>query len=188
MSASPKRNSQNHSGTPESNSFPKTTHLQAVPAVSQPVETSTPCLPASSIHSGSEQMPVEVQWVMAHLRAEPETLAQKREALLEELDARIALTQGSLQLLLLRLREVLRSRRPGAAFQPRVASEFAQALAHYKLSAEAVEPPAVIGQCFLYLREHVKQTGLAPLLTVVDTTPSLKKVCDTWRPWHQQRL
>lgn len=175
----------------ERDSFPKKHPAPVSSLSSRPADPSHEVLascPSESALMSAPEAFAEAKWVMTHLRPEPEALAQRREELLQELDARIAATKGSLQTLLTRLRAVLLSRRPGAAFQPRFAAEFAQALTHYKQCAEAGEPPAIIGQCFLYLREHVAGTGLSPLLAVVDTTHSLRKVSDTWRPWQQQRF
>jgi hypothetical protein len=115
-----------------------------------------------------DDVPVEVKIVMAHLEPEPEALAQERERLLAELDKQVAAAQGELRQLLEKMQAVLLSRRPGAAFQPRFAREFTEALSRYREAPSASnEPPAILRECFTYLREHVRGTGLGPLLAAV---------------------
>jgi hypothetical protein len=114
-------------------------------------------------------VPDEVKIVLAHLEPEPEVLAEERQRLLAELDARILSSQGTLQQLLEKMRAVLLSRQPGTAFQPRFAAAFAEALDHYGKDPAAPKPlPNVLHECLAYLREHLQATGMAPLLAAVE--------------------
>lgn len=85
----------------------------------------------------------------------PEDVSQEREWLLAELETHALLSEGTLRLVLEKLRAVLVSRQPGAPFQPRLAEEFARALESYKQDPSAPPPPDILGECLNSLREHV---------------------------------
>lgn len=116
-----------------------------------------------------EEVPDEVKLVLAHLKPEPEFLAGVRTRLLDQLDTLAASSQGTLQQLLERMRVALQATRPGAAFQPLLAREFTAALEAYQKDTSASKPPpSLLVDCLVFLREHMKATGMGPLLEAVD--------------------
>jgi hypothetical protein len=116
-----------------------------------------------------EDVPDEVKLVLAHLRPEPEVLAEDREKLLAELDMLMASAPGPVHSLLDRMRTVLLSTRTEAPFEPRIAREFTEALENYRKDPAAPKPPPeLLLDCLLFLRELVRARGLGPLLQAVD--------------------
>ncbi|HEX5747759.1 MAG TPA: hypothetical protein VFZ09_16040 [Archangium sp.] len=117
-------------------------------------------------------VPDEVKLVLAHLRPVPEALAQERERLLAELATAQESSTEPLQQLQRQVAAVLRSLRPDAPFNARLAGELATALGSYvKHPGAVIPPPDIIRDCMNHVRSHLEAIGMSPLLAVVDEIP-----------------
>ncbi|WP_224241129.1 hypothetical protein [Hyalangium gracile] len=135
-----------------------------------------------------KDVPDEVKVVLAHLKHEPESFEEDRKLLLAELDSLAASAQGTLQPLVERMRVVIQSTRPGAAFEPHLAREFSAALESYLKDPTTPKLlPALIADCLMFLRDHIEATGMGPLLGAVEEV-SLSLATPEARARQQEEL